>query len=278
MDETCFRLNEGVFYFRHNFIDPEKPALLFIHGLGDSGLSFERVFQDRRFDDFNLLVPDLLGYGRSSGADKDEDYSFASHLERIWRVIDYWNLKEVTVIGHSMGGDICTLLCESDENGIIKGLVNIEGAITQHDLFISSKAAKAVKDGVFDNWYEDFVYKKVFRAYTKVQSGRDYYASIRFCRPEAFKINAVEIVERNTNLPGKFKSSVGETICSLKIPKVFCYGTESLKKQTLEYLELKGLNAKAMPGSGHCPMTDKADEFYGFLSEFVSSAFPDSAK
>ena len=276
MDETYFRFNEGVFYFRHNLIESEKPTLMFIHGLGDSGLSFERVFNDHRFSDFNLLVPDLLGYGRSSGTDKNEDYSFTAHIERIWRVLDHWKLQEVTVVGHSMGGDICTLLCKSDAKGIIKGLVNIEGAITQHDLFISSKAAKAVKDGVFEKWYEDFVNKKVFRAYTKVESGRDYYASIRFCRPQAFKGNAVEIVERNTNLPGKFKSFVGETMCSLKIPKVFCYGTESLTKETLEYIELKGLEVKAIAGSGHCPMTDKADEFYGFLREFVSSVPPDS--
>ena len=270
MDETYFRLNDGIFYIRHNVIDPQKPALLFLHGLGDSGLSFERIFNDERFGGFNILVPDLLGYGRSSGADNDDYYRFESHLERIRRVIDYWGLHDITAVGHSMGGDLAVLLCESDEKGLIKRLVNIEGAITQHDLFISSKAAKAVIDGIFDKWFADFVTKKVFKAYTKEQSGRDYYASIRMCRKDAFRVNAVEIVERNTNSEGRFKSSVGEFFGSLKIPAVFCYGTESLKQETLDYIDERGIKSRSFAGAGHCPMTDKAGDFYDFLFDFIN--------
>lgn len=157
MLDTYHRIGDKTVYIRHNQIFPGRPALLFVHGLGDSGLSFGPAFEDRRFDEFNLLVPDLMGYGRSSAATDPGGYTFDAHLRRLWRIVHDYNLHELILIGHSMGGDITALMCRSDTDGRIKKYVNIEGALTQHDLFLSGNAAQAVEEERFDAWFENFV-------------------------------------------------------------------------------------------------------------------------
>ena len=145
MQETYLNIDDELIYIRHSALVKDRKSLLFIHGLGDSGLAFEDVFKYKLLEDFNIIIPDLVGYGKSSRSPKDGDYSFESHLARIWNMIKHYDLHKLTVIGHSMGGDMGTLLCRSDEDGIIHKFVNIEGALTQYDLFISSKAAKAAE-------------------------------------------------------------------------------------------------------------------------------------
>jgi pimeloyl-ACP methyl ester carboxylesterase len=269
MVETYYVQEGEYLYILHNRFSVTKQTLLFVHGLGDSGLSFRPVFEDRRFDEFNLIVPDLIGYGRSSTAADPDGYTFNAHLRRLWQTIRNFDLSELILIGHSMGGDIAALLCQSDTDGVVKKYVNIEGALTQHDLFLSGKAAQAVEEGRFDEWFDQFVNETAWN-WGKTPSGREYYASLRFCRKEAFRQNALEIVQRNTALPGTYRSRIGEIVCSLTIPKIFCYGTQSLPKETLAYVTERNIPTKAFENTGHCPHIDEAEEFYDFLWAFVT--------
>ncbi len=83
-------------------------------------------------------------------------------------------------------------------------------------------------------------------------------------------MNARELCERNTSLPGKYKSETGRIYCSLSIPKVFCYGTESVSSGTVGFLKEKKLEYLVFDGAFHWLMIDKDKEFYSFLNEFVS--------
>lgn len=270
MQETYFRIDHENMYVRHSKIIPDQLTLLFIHGLGDSGLTFESVLFDRRFAEFNIVIPDLIGYGRSSSSHKPGAYSFDAHLKRLWNLIKSKGLYQLIVIGHSMGGDIATLLCESDAMGLIRKFVNIEGTLTQHDLFLSGRADEAHQQGRFDHWFRQELMKEVFEEYSKDQSGRNYCANIRYCRPQAYRENALELVKRNTSIPGDYQSEIGKIYCSLTLSKVFCYGTESLSAESLTYIKKNNLRTKAFPQTGHCPMIDAADEFYPFLLDFIN--------
>ena len=103
-----------------------------------------------------------------------------------------------------------------------------------------------------------------------LRSGRIYYASLSFCRTEALLGNAIELVNRNSCLEGKFKSEIGKIYSELAIPRVYCYGTDSLSKESVEFLKLHGLELRAFDGIGHCPMTDDSEEFYSFLYEYIN--------
>ncbi|MCP4703823.1 MAG: hypothetical protein GY865_04360, partial [candidate division Zixibacteria bacterium] len=49
MNESYLKIGDEYLYYRFNDIKPNRQSILFVHGLGDSGLSFEDVFRDKRF-------------------------------------------------------------------------------------------------------------------------------------------------------------------------------------------------------------------------------------
>ena len=270
MVETIFKDGSEFNYIRHNEISTDRMTLLFIHGLGESGQCFQEVFEDGRFDNCNIIVPDLIGYGKSSES-VNEDYGFDTHIEKLWKIIEYFKVLDLIVIGHSMGGDIATLLCASDKNNKIVRFVNIEGGITQYDLFISQEAVNAAEAGNFAHWFHDeFMTATVLENWgQKYPSCKRYHSSLRDCRSDAFLANARELCQRNTALSGKQRSDTGRIYCSLSIPKVFCYGTESISSRTVDFLEESKLERQAFDGAFHWLMIDRAKEFYTFLYDFI---------
>ncbi len=79
------------------------PALLLIHGIGDSSHTWRRLIPDLARD-FTVLAPDLLGHG---GSDKPRaDYSIGGYANGMRDLISVLGIDRVTVVGHSMGGGV----------------------------------------------------------------------------------------------------------------------------------------------------------------------------
>jgi pimeloyl-ACP methyl ester carboxylesterase len=79
------------------------PAILMIHGVGDSSATWSTVHAKlaRRF---TVIAPDLLGHGDS---DKPRaDYSVAAFANGMRDLLTVLGIERVTVIGHSLGGGI----------------------------------------------------------------------------------------------------------------------------------------------------------------------------
>lgn len=79
------------------------PALLFLHGIGDSSTAWEPVLGELARD-HTVIAPDLLGHGHS--AKPRADYSvgaFANGVRDLLRVLD---VERVTVVGHSLGAGV----------------------------------------------------------------------------------------------------------------------------------------------------------------------------
>ena len=242
-------------------------------------MCFTEAFESGDMKEFNLVVPDLMGYGRSSRAGNG-DYSMNSQVLRLWRLMDDLGIGSFYIVGHSLGGDIGTFMASSDARQRIKGFVSIEGDLTPHDIFFSNKVVTAAEGGNFVQWFNtEFKEELVLKTWgSKWPSCRRYYASLQFARPEAFLANAKEIYQKNQALPGRRECLTGLTYAGLKIPRVFCWGSESLAKGTLEFLEFASLQHRKFGPAFHWPMIDQAEEFYGFVSGFVRSILPGSAQ
>jgi len=265
-------VKDGWLFVRHSELQRLRPVLLFIHGLGESGLCFKEAFESAFMKGFRIVAPDMMGYGRSSRS-RTEDYGMASQIRRLWRLADLLEINSFYVVGHSLGGDIGTFMASSDTRRRIKGLVNSEGDLTPHDIFFSNKVVTAAQSGNFSEWFEkEFKEEIVLKAWGgKWASCRRYYASLQFARPEAFLANAKEMYEKNQPLAGRLECVTGRTYADLKIPKVFCWGSESLAKGSLEFLESASLKHRKFEPAFHWPMIDQADQFYAFLADFVGA-------
>ncbi len=79
------------------------PALLLLHGIGDSSEGWAPLLPAlaRRF---TVIAPDLLGHGHS--AKPRADYSVAAYANGMRDLLEVLGIDRVTVIGHSLGGGV----------------------------------------------------------------------------------------------------------------------------------------------------------------------------
>jgi pimeloyl-ACP methyl ester carboxylesterase len=274
--ERFVQVNDELIFLRHSDIRADRPTLLFVHGLGESGLCFVEAFSCGLFEGFNLIVPDQVGYGRSSRA-SNGDYSFAAQIGRLREMISTLAVGDVTLIGHSLGGILGTLWAGRKDHPPIRRLVNVEGNLTDADATFSRRAAVAFESlrrdfGRWCVWFlSEFTQQQVFSQLESRFSLKRYYASLLFARPKAFLANALEIIERSRTDQGEGVSEIGHAYRTLEIPKIYLWGKESLPEETLVFLEREGLRNRGFQGAGHWPMIDAADEFYPALAEFLST-------
>jgi pimeloyl-ACP methyl ester carboxylesterase len=83
------------------------PALLFLHGLGASGFAFRKNVPELA-GRFRVIAPDLPGFG-FSGRDAP-DLSMTALAGYAAGLLDALGVDRVSVVGHSMGGDIALRL------------------------------------------------------------------------------------------------------------------------------------------------------------------------
>jgi pimeloyl-ACP methyl ester carboxylesterase len=99
--ELQFRTVHG--YRRAFRVAGSGPAVVLVHGIGDSSATWEAVFPAlaRRH---LVIAPDLLGHGHS---DKPRaDYSVAAYANGVRDLLGVLGVPRATLVGHSLGGGV----------------------------------------------------------------------------------------------------------------------------------------------------------------------------
>lgn len=90
-------------YRRAFRIGGDGPALLLVHGIGDSSRTWREVLEPLA-EHHTVIAPDLLGHGDS---DKPRaDYSVGAYACAIRDLLAVLGISSATVIGHSLGGGV----------------------------------------------------------------------------------------------------------------------------------------------------------------------------
>lgn len=107
--EYTFKADSSNRYVR--FINNGKPRLVLLHGYGSSGVGqYFRVARELS-KDFDIILPDLLHNGRSTGT--TNDFSIDAQTEHLKQILDSLGVMEpVTVIGNSYGGIVASYFAE----------------------------------------------------------------------------------------------------------------------------------------------------------------------
>lgn len=93
--------------FRQHYVD-EGPAdgetIICLHGEPTWGYIY-RNFIPPLADDYRVLVPDHMGFGKSE-TPQDRTYTLQTHVENLEKFIDDLNLTDITFVGQDWGGPI----------------------------------------------------------------------------------------------------------------------------------------------------------------------------
>lgn len=86
----------------------EGPPLLLLHGFGANSYTWHRWVPELARD-HRVIRVDLKGFGAAPKPD-DDAYAPADHAELLLRLVRGRDLRDLTVVGHSLGGGIALLL------------------------------------------------------------------------------------------------------------------------------------------------------------------------
>ena len=222
---------------RYHDLPGEETPIVFIHGLGcASSFDYPQVVSMGGLQNHRRLLVDLLGSGFSDKPDKF-DYSIEAHANYLEKFIEHLNLGEFFIYGHSMGGAISINLAQRFEHKL-KGLILSEANLDSGGGFFSKEIASYDLQEYVNVGHSQMIQDN------KNASNENWAASLSVTSP--FAIHR----ESRSLLAGQ-SPSWRNILYSLKAPKTFIFGNNSLPDPDLKKLEKKGTNIEIISDAGH---------------------------
>ncbi|MEO1370541.1 MAG: alpha/beta hydrolase, partial [Acidobacteriota bacterium] len=245
---------------------PESPrgTLVYIHGLGESGLCFESILCDPRLDAWDHVAIDLIGYGRSTWS--EQPFGLDQHAASIELVVEKLGLGRVTLLGHSMGGVIALILAE---RGLIEiaGVLDVEGNVTLDDCSFSGQASALTEEAWCGEGYGTFLealHGMAADGETAAARGDDskerapvmraYAASCHYADPRTFHLDSAELVRASKT--GQLAARRG----AVDVPTVYFHGApRGTGAKSLGQLGDAGVRCVPLGPAGHWVFLDQHD-------------------
>ena len=252
-----------------------KPVMVFVHGWGGS-CRYWRTIADALADEFDCLLYDLRGFGRSllPTSFTNLSYELEEYAEDLAILLDSLGLNEVYIQAHSMGASVAALFLNRYKERVKQGILVCNG-VFEYD----EKAFKAFhKFGGYVvklryNWFlriplADRMFMARFlnlpipaeerRAFLEDYLLADYEAALGTIYTSVSK-KAVEI------MPGEF--------AKLQVPTLMISGEKDIiipaemgrqaaaLNEIIEYVEI--------PQTGHFPMLEDRESYLRAVKEFL---------
>jgi pimeloyl-ACP methyl ester carboxylesterase len=81
---------------------PNGHTVMLLHGNNFGGFYFKAIIDGLTREGFRVIVPDQIGYGRSSKP--IAPYNFNSQARNTYLILQHEKIEKVALVGHSMGG------------------------------------------------------------------------------------------------------------------------------------------------------------------------------
>ena len=85
---------------------PNGRSVVLLHGMNFFGEAWTSTIEVLRKEGFRVIVPDQIGYGRSSKPILH--YSISTHASNTRRLLDHLGIKKTDIVTHSMGGMVAS--------------------------------------------------------------------------------------------------------------------------------------------------------------------------
>lgn len=235
-----------------NFEPDSDVLILCIHGLGCDKNSFTKIFDYPDFKEYNILIPDLIGFGKSSKP-KGFLYNLEAQAELVSEAVSFFDIKKIHIVGHSMGGAVALLLPQKIYSKV-ESFANIEGNLISADCNMFSRK---IVSGTVEEYTKD-----LFEQHSK-QFKQSKLLCLSSTTPEVMYHSAKSLVELsdNQNLIDDFKK--------IKARKAYFFGEDNMDADIIS--KLNGIERVMIAGSGHEMMFENPNEFYNRLYDFINN-------
>ncbi len=253
------RFHHGL-YLREQDVSDAVGTVVYVHGLGESGLCFEGLLGEPRLGRWQQVAADMPGYGKCPWAARP--LGLEEHADHLARWMDWTVDGRAIVVGHSMGGVVATLLAERHP-GLVRAFLNVEGNISLGDCHFSSRAA-AQSLATFTTSGIGELLEDLYRKGGSDLAIRTYYPSVRMCDPRAYHKNSHELVRASR------AEETAKRIARLDVPTLYLAGLpRGSGERSRELLDEAGVAWRGVGESGHWPFLDQPEAFVDEMVTFL---------
>ena len=263
----------------------DAPPLLLVHGGRDHCRSWDWVAEELRHD-WHVIAPDLRGHGDSDWS-PEGNYNMQAYIYDLAQLIHQLKLEPVTMVAHSLGGNIALRYTGLYPEKIRK-LVAIEG------LGPSPKMIAARHEKPFQERFRKMIEDKRAlsgRQPKRYESLEDAYARMRdensFLSDEQARHLTVHGIARNEDGTYSWKfdnylrvwesvdltqDQIHELWASITCPTLLLYGDKSWASNPAEDGRdawFKDAEVKLFPEAGHWLHHDRFELFIDTLRDFL---------
>lgn len=230
------------------FRDTGRDLVLFVHGLGCSKESWRQAWSSPALSGRSLLAIDMPGFG-ASPRPPDFSYDLADQAGLLAGIIDTYASRRLSIVAHSMGGSIATLL-PGPAARRVDSLILVEGRLLSSSCSIAATVAQ-----VSQTQFEEETFAQFRRRVTL-----DHRAAFDLDRADrlAFYRSSRSLIERTGG------EGLVQAFSAFDCPTAFVYGADNRHLDELKLLEPRLLHEVA--DAGHFVMNDNPEDFYPLLA------------
>lgn len=237
------------------------PTIVFLHGLGCGKEDCLPWIQRDPMIAFRVLAFDFPGCGgsRYTGHTPLQMDDLVALTQQFVAAV---GLREVVIVGHSMGGLIGLLLCECRPDAI-RAFINIEGNLTPEDCTFSRRA---VSHDFADFQADLFAQIKQDLASASGVGFARYRAALESgVSARAFYDYALETVAHSNN------KNLLDRFLALRIPMLFIHGSENDHLTYLPRLCNSACDVVRIANANHFSFHDNPDAFAAAVAAFLGA-------
>ena len=249
-------------------VEGEGPPLVLIHGFAASLGWWDQIAPDLA-KDHTVVRLDLIGHGGSAAP--SAGYTIEDQAQVVASVLDSLNLDRVTVIGHSMGGEVATALAEANPVRIARlilidsppeadtkftGLTELYLTRGIGELLSHFQSDKAIRDGLAQGFAPGFPVPQRFvddlrqLTYTAFRGAHDASVAYRSAAPTYERLAALDPVPPLLAIAG-----AADAIVPVATAKLF--------------EKVPGAKVEVLDGVGHTPMVEAPEKTLALIRGFL---------
>ncbi len=237
----------------------EGPCIVWIHGLGESSISFEGAVAS--LPGYAHVLVDLPGYGRSPWPDDAVDLAETAARFSRWLA----NEPPAVLVGHSQGGVLATFVAEQAP---VRGVINVDGNMTRGDCSYSARAAQY---SLADFRAHGFaaIRTSIFEDAAQRSDLRSYYVPMMLASPDVFHRHAVDLLSLSES------DTLAPRFAALAAPKLFVAGVpDGACAATRARLDELAIPSVGIEPAGHWVYLDQPARFAEVVDRFMRGLAP----
>jgi pimeloyl-ACP methyl ester carboxylesterase len=267
---------------------PRGETVVLLHGKNFFGAYFENVISWLSKAGFRVIVPDQVGFGKSSHP--AIHYSFDGLSEATVRLLDFLNVKKVTLLGHSMGGMLAVRLARLYPDRIARLILENPIGLEDYRLKVPPVSLEKMYENEMKqdtekirNFHKNYVvewtpekYEKYVEARSRIMLSSEFprwakcsaltYRMI-YEQPTVYEL---PFIKASTLLVigQKDRTTIGRNLVTPEV-RATLGNYPRLGKEAAQ--KIPGARLVEIPNSGHIPHLETPDAFFKALSDFLGA-------